>query len=190
MLPAGRPRLLPRRQERQAADRVRAAHRPRRPPGRSPGLPRQHRRPRRIHCHRHGGAGQVRPGADGHGRRPGHDHLRPDRGPEPAGGRDRTAGRLRVDHRAARPRHQKAHGRRRPAPAQPLRPAEPGRNQPPRLPRGAANRLPQPGPGRRPRPHPQRTARRHRETARPHHRPGRRQEGWPAPARSASPSAR
>ena len=29
------------------------------------------------------------------------------RGPEPAGGRDAAAGPLRVDHRAARPRHQK-----------------------------------------------------------------------------------
>ena len=48
-LPAGRPRLLPRRQERHAADRVRAAHRPRGPPGRGPGLPRQHRRPGRVH---------------------------------------------------------------------------------------------------------------------------------------------
>ena len=37
VLPAGRPGLLPGRQERQAADRVRAAHRPRRPPGRGPG---------------------------------------------------------------------------------------------------------------------------------------------------------
>ena len=51
-LPAGRPRLLPGRQERETADRVRAAHRPGRPPGRGPGLPRQHRRPRRVHRHR------------------------------------------------------------------------------------------------------------------------------------------
>ena len=63
------------------------------------------------------GAGEVRAGADGHGRRPGDDHQRPDPRPEPAGGRDPAAGRLRVDHRAARPRHQKADGRRRPAPA-------------------------------------------------------------------------
>ena len=51
-VPAGRPRLLPGRQERETADRVRAAHRPGRPPGRGPGLPRQHRRPRRVHRHR------------------------------------------------------------------------------------------------------------------------------------------
>ena len=116
-LPAGRPRLLPGRQEGQAADRVRAAHRPGGPPGRGPGAARQHRRPGRVHPDRAGRAGQVRPGQDGHGRRPRHDHQRPDRGPEPAGGRDGPAGPLRVDHRAARPGHQKAHGRRRPAPA-------------------------------------------------------------------------
>ena len=39
-----------------------------------------------------------------------------------------AAGPLRVDHRAARPRHQQAHGRRRPAPAQPVRPAGPRRD--------------------------------------------------------------
>ena len=39
-----------------------------------------------------------------------------------------AAGPLRVDHRAARPGHQKAHGRRRPAPAQPLRSAGPRRD--------------------------------------------------------------
>ena len=49
-------------------------------------------------------------------------------GPEPAAGRDAAAGPLRVDHRAARPRHPQADGRRRPAPAQPLRPAGPGRD--------------------------------------------------------------
>ena len=117
-LPAGRPRLLPRRQERHAADRVRAAHRPRGPPGRGPGLPRQHRRPGRVHRDRQGAAGQVRPGEDGHGRRPRHDHQRPHRGAEPAGGRrGGPAGPLRVDHRAARPGHQEADGRRRPAAA-------------------------------------------------------------------------
>ena len=88
-LPAGRPRLLPGRQEGPAADRVRAAHRPGGPPGRGPGVPRQHRRPGRVHRDRHGRAGQVRAGQDGHGRRPRHDHQRPDRGPEPAGGRAR-----------------------------------------------------------------------------------------------------
>ena len=45
------------------------------------------------------------------------------RGPEPGGRRDRPAGPLRVDHRAARPRHPQADGRRRPAPAVPLRSA-------------------------------------------------------------------
>jgi hypothetical protein len=68
-------------------------------------------------------AGEVRAGADGHGRRPGHDHQRPDPGPEPAGGRDAAAGCLRVDHRAARPRHPQADGRRWPAAAVPLRSA-------------------------------------------------------------------
>ena len=64
-----------------------------------------------------GGAGEVRAGPDGHGRRPRHDHLRPHPGPEPAGGRNPAAGRLRVDHRAARPGHPKADGRRRAAAA-------------------------------------------------------------------------
>ena len=64
-----------------------------------------------------GGAEQVRAGPDGHGRRPRDDHQRPDPGPEPAGRRDAAAGPLRVDHRAARPGHPQADGRRRPAPA-------------------------------------------------------------------------
>jgi hypothetical protein len=72
------------------------------------------------------------------------NHQRPDPGPEPAGGLDTAAGRLRVDHRAARPRHPQADGRRRPAPAQPLRPARYGRDHLARLPRRAADRLPQP----------------------------------------------
>ena len=128
VLPAGRPRLLPGRQERPAADRVRAAHRPGRPPGRGPGVPRQHRRPRRVHHHRGRGPGEVRARADGHGRRPRHDHLGPHRRPEPAGGRDRAAGPLRVDHRAARPGHPQADGRRRPAADVPVRSAGPGRD--------------------------------------------------------------
>ena len=90
-----------------------------------------------------------------------------------AGRRDGAAGHrhLRVDHRAARPRHPQADGRRRPPSAQPLRRAGPGRDHLRRLPRRAADRLPQPGPGRRPRPHPRRTPRRHREAARPPYRP-------------------
>ena len=60
-------------------------------PGRGPGVPRQHRRPRRVHRHRGRGPEEVRAGADGHGRRPRHDHLGPDPGPEPAGGRDPAA---------------------------------------------------------------------------------------------------
>ena len=56
-------------------------------PGRGPRLRGEHRRPGRVHRDRQGAAGQVRPGEDGHGRRPGHDHQRPDQGAEPAGGR-------------------------------------------------------------------------------------------------------
>ena len=85
---------------------------------------------RRIHRHRGRGAEEVRAAPDGHGRRPRHDHQRPDPGPEPAGRRDTAAGCLRVDHRAARPRHQEAHGRRRTPPAQPLRPAGPATTAP------------------------------------------------------------
>ena len=139
------------------------------PPGRGPGLPRQHRRPRRAHRHRGRGAGEVRAGQDGHGRRPGDDHLGPHRRA------DRTGGGLQLDHRAARPGHPQADGRRRTPAAQPLRPAGPRRDHLRRLPRRAAGRLPQPGAGRRPRPHPRRAAGRHRETPGPHHhpRPGR-----------------
>ena len=115
---------------------------------------------------------EVRAGQDGHGRRPRHDHQRPDPGPEPAGRRDPAARPLRVDHRAARPRDPQADGRRRPAPAQPLRRAGPGRDHLPGLPRRTADRLPQPGPGRRPGPQAGRPAGRHREAAHPGHRPG------------------
>ena len=73
---------------------------------------------------------------------------------------------------ALRPGHPQADGRRRAAPAQPLRPAGPGRDHLRGLPRRAADRLPQPGPGRRPGPNPRRPARRHREAARPPYRPG------------------
>jgi hypothetical protein len=85
---------------------------PRRPPRRGAGLRRQHRRPGRVHRDRQGRPGKVRPGEDGHGRRPGHDHQRPHRRAEPAGRRrDGPAVSLRVDHRAARPRDQEADGR-------------------------------------------------------------------------------
>ena len=47
VLRAGRARLLPRRQERLRADRIRGAHRPGRAPGRGAGVHRQHRRPGR-----------------------------------------------------------------------------------------------------------------------------------------------
>ena len=87
VLPAGRPRLLPGWQERHGCRSSTGCSPTRRPPGRGPGVPRQHRRPGRVHRHRHGGAGEVRPGQDGHGRRPRHDHQRPDRRAEPAGGR-------------------------------------------------------------------------------------------------------
>ena len=97
-------------------------------PGRGPGLPRQHRRPRRVHRHHGRGAQEVRAGPDGHGRRPRDDHQRPDRRAEPDGRRDTAAGPLRVDHRAAGPGHPQADGRRRPAPAQPVRRAGPGRD--------------------------------------------------------------
>ena len=189
-MPAGRPRLLPGRQERKTADRVRAAHRPGRAAGRGPGLPRQHRRPRRVHRHRRRDAEEVRAGADGHGRRPRHDHQRPDPGPEPAGRPDPAAGSLRVDHRAARPRHPQADGRRRPAPAVPLRSAGSRRDHLTGLPRRAAGRLPQPGPGRRPRPQARGPAVRHREAARPPPRPGPGQASSPAPGPSASRSER
>ena len=189
-VPAGRPRLLPGRQERKTADRVRAAHRPRGPPGRGPGVPRQHRRPCRVHPGRPGRPGQIPAAGHGHGRRPGHDHLRPDRRAEPDRGRHPPARPLRVDHRAARPGHQEADGRGRPAAAVPVRPAGPGRDHQPGLPRRAVDRLPQPGPGRRARPQTRGPAGRHREAAGPDHRPRQPPGGWPAPRRSASRRAR
>jgi hypothetical protein len=48
------PRLLPRRQEGQGPDRVRAAHRPRGPPGRDPGPGGERRRPGGLHRDRRG----------------------------------------------------------------------------------------------------------------------------------------
>ena len=111
-LPAGRPRLLPGRQER-ANCRSSTGCSPTRP-GRPVAVrvfPGNTGDPAAFTADRGGGAGQVRAGQDGHGRRPGHDHLRPHRRADGAGGG------LRVDHRAARPGDQEADGRRRPAPA-------------------------------------------------------------------------
>src|SRR5215472_19211045 len=60
VLPAGRPRLLPRWQEGPAADRVWAAHRPGRAAGRGAGVPRRHRRPGRLHRDRQGRPGKFK----------------------------------------------------------------------------------------------------------------------------------
>ena len=60
----------------------------------------------------------------------------------------------------------------RPAPAQPVRRAGPGRDHQPGFPRRAAGRLPQPGAGRRPGPQARGPAPGDREAARPRHRPG------------------
>ena len=146
--------------------------------------------PGRVHRHRGRGPEEVRAGADGHGRRPGDDHQRPDPGPEPAGGRDPAAGRLRVDHRAARPGHPQADGRRRPAPAQPLRSAGPGRDHLRRLPRRAADRLPQPGRWPPTAPASATTCWPPPRSCSPPSSPGSRPAGSPAPGRSASRSAR
>ena len=62
------------------ADRVRASDRPRRATGRGPGLPRQHRRPHRVHHHRRRGQGHVQTQGHGDGRGSGNDHQRPGRG--------------------------------------------------------------------------------------------------------------
>ena len=144
----------------------------RRPPGRGPGVPRQHRRPRRVHRDRHGGAGQVRAGQDGHGRGPRHDHQRPDPGHEPAG--DGTARPDPYEWITAlrAPAIRKLMADDGPLQLSPVRSAGPRRDHLRRLPRRAADRLPQPGPGRRPGPHPRGTPGRHREAARPGHRPG------------------
>ena len=80
VLRAGRARLLPRRQERLRADRVRGAHRPGRPPGRGAGVCRQHRRPGRVHRDRHRHPRHAGHRAAGAGGRSRHDHLRPHRG--------------------------------------------------------------------------------------------------------------
>src|SRR5215813_12565538 len=86
--------------------------------------------------------------------------LRTARGLAPTGGSPRCA-----------PRRSKADGRRRPLADVTVRPAGPGRDHQPGLPRRAAGRLPQPAAGRRPRPQTREPAASHREAARPHHRP-------------------
>ena len=103
-------RVLPGRQARQAADRVRAAHRQARAAGRGPGVRREHRRPQGLPRGGDGGAGEVRAAADDHGRGPGDDHLGADQGPARAGGDG-------VDHLPAPPGDQEAHGRGRAAAA-------------------------------------------------------------------------
>ena len=173
------------------ADRVRAARRPRRPPGRGPGAPRRTpatppRSPQIVQVVRDkfGLEQMVMVGDRGMITNARIRALNP---PEDG---TAAAGPLRVDHRAARPGDQEADGRRRPAAAQPLRRAGPGRDHQPGLPRRAAGRLPQPGAGRRPGAQARGPAGRHREAAGPHHRPRRRPGGWPAPGRSGSRSAR
>ena len=170
-LPAGRPRLLPRRQEGQAADRVRAAHRPGGPPGRGPGLPGNTGDPAafteivQVVRDKFGLGTMVMVG---------------DRGMITSA---RIAALNQLEDGTQRPDAygwitalrapaiKKLMAERRPAADVPVRSAEPGRDHQPGLPRRAADRLPQPRPGRRPRPHPRRAAGRHRETAGPDHRP-------------------
>ena len=91
--------------------------------------------------------------------------------------------------RCAHPRSP-ARRRRRAAADDPVRPARPGRDQPPRLPRRTADRLPQPRPGRRTRPQTRRAAGRHRDTCSPPSSPRSPPAGWPARTGSGSRSAR
>ena len=114
VLRAGRPRLLPRRQEGLPADRVRAAHRPGRTPGRDPGVRRQHRRPDRVHRRSHHRQGHLRANEHGDGRGPRHDHLRPHH-------RSQRPRRARLADRAARPVHRRPGRRRRAAADEPVR---------------------------------------------------------------------
>ena len=62
--------LLARREERLAADRVRAAHRPGRAARRDPCRAREHGRPDRVRADRGSDENRVRSEGDGHGRRP------------------------------------------------------------------------------------------------------------------------
>ena len=136
LLPAGQTRLQPRRQEGQAADRLRPSLRARR-------LPRRHRGVRRKHLRSHD---PCRPGRQAQaplrhrprraGRRSRHDHAGAHR-------RGPASGRARLDHRLARPRAQGA-GRRRPSADVAVRRARHGGDHLARLSRRAADRLPQP----------------------------------------------
>ena len=148
--------LLPRRQEGQAADRVRAAHRPRRAPGRGPGVRRatpptrpRSSTPSTMVRDKFGLTELVLVG---------------DRGMITSARIEalREHGRPGLAHRAARPGDRRAGRRGRAAAADPVRPAGPGRDHPPRLPRRTADRLPQPAAGRRTGPQTRRAAGRHR----------------------------
>ena len=168
LLRTGRAGLFPRRQERHAADRVRAAHRPRGPAGRDPGLPRQHRRPHRVHRGRAASPRQVQALAANPDRGPRNDHLGAHRSTA-------RAGRPGLDHLPTGAGDRQARRRRRAVATIPVRPAGPRRDHPPRLPRRTAHRLPQPAPGHRTSPQTRSAARRHRDPARPPgHRRGRR----------------
>src|SRR5664280_817877 len=93
----GRPflpsREYPRRQERPAPDRVRAADRPRRAAGGGAGVPWEQRRPDRVHHHRGYRQGHLQAHGHGDGRRPRDDHQCP-------GGGFTGNGGVRLGHRA------------------------------------------------------------------------------------------
>ena len=124
--PLGGARLLPRRQEGQGPDRVRAAHRPRGPPGRGPGAsratpptrPRSPRSPASCTT-RSGSSEMVMVGDRGMITTARIEALR------------ELDGQYGVDHRAARPRHQQALADDGPLQLSPVRRAGPRRDQPP-----------------------------------------------------------
>src|SRR6202008_1704810 len=140
-LPAGGDRVCPRRGQRPAPDRLRAAVHHRRGTGGHRGVRRQHRRRQDADRPNPQAHHPVRAEPGRPGRRPRHAHQCPhDRGAAP--------GSPGLAQRAAR-RPDQGLGGRRGAAAVAVRRAEPGGHHPPRLPRGAADRLPQPRPGRR-----------------------------------------